>query len=469
MSVRMSLSDTIVPIASASRPPRGLRRRWRLFARKLASYMPQGLYGRSLIIIIAPMILLQTVVAAVFMERHFEQVTERLSRTLVGNLAAIVSVIEQYPQDTDYEAIRTIARRDLGLNIDVLRDEALPSPRPKPFFSILDRTLSQRIVEVIDRPFWIDTVGRSKILEIRIKLDDGVLRVFAPRSSAYASNTHIFMAWMVGAAIVLLTIAILFLRNQIKPIQRLAMEAESFGKGRPLDEAFRPGGAREVRQAAHSFAEMRDRIERSMEQRTAMLAGVSHDMKTVLTRFRLQLAFAQAGPEREAMEADVVEMQTMLDAYLDFARGDGAEAAADLDLRELFDRFEKEAELKGRRFDGHIEGEPTVHVRPAAFSRLLANLVSNAFRYGERAEVHVTRRDGWLSIDVDDDGPGVPEKLREEVFRPFFRLDEARNMDETGNGLGLSIARDIAHSHGGDIRLRNSPLGGLRACVRIPA
>ena len=451
------------------RQPRGLRRRWRLFARRLASWMPQGLYGRSLIIIIAPMILLQTVVAAVFMERHFQQVTERLSGTLVGNLAAIVSIIESYPQDDGYVTVSRIARRDFGLNVDVLEAENLPPPRPKPFFSILDRTLSRNIVATIDRPFWIDTVGRSKILEIRIKLDDGILRVFAPRSSAYASNTHIFMAWMVGAAIVLLTIAILFLRNQIKPIQRLATEAESFGKGRPSDQAFRPGGAREVRQAAHSFAEMRDRIERSMEQRTAMLAGVSHDLKTVLTRFRLQLAFAPAGAERDAMEADVVEMQRMLDAYLDFARGDGAEIAADLDLGELASRFEAEAKLKGCAFSAHIEGDPVVQVRPAAFTRLLSNLVSNAFRYGETVEMHVARRDGWLTIDIDDDGPGVPEKLREEVFRPFYRLDEARNMDETGNGLGLSIARDIARSHGGDIRLRDASLCGLRACVRVPA
>ena len=464
----MSIAD-IETSAPTQRPPRGLRRRWRLFARRLASWMPQGLYGRSLIIIIAPMILLQTVVAAVFMERHFQQVTERLSRTLVGNLSAIVSVMEGYEQDDDFARLTRIARRDFGLNIDVLRDEGLPPPRPKPFFSILDRTLSQRIVEQIDKPFWIDTVGRSKILEIRIKLGDDVLRVFAPRSSAYASNTHIFMAWMVGAAIVLLTIAILFLRNQIKPIHRLADEAESFGKGRPSDEAFRPGGAREVRQAAHSFAEMRDRIGRSMEQRTTMLAGVSHDMKTVLTRFRLQLAFAPPGPERDAMEEDVVEMQRMLDAYLDFARGDGEETAGPLDLAELVRRFEAEAALKDRRFTATIEGDPTIHVRPNAFTRLLSNLVSNAFRYGETVAMRIARRDGWLTIDVDDDGPGVPEKLREDVFRPFFRLDEARNMDETGNGLGLSIARDIARSHGGDIRLRDAPLGGLRVCVRVPA
>ena len=233
----------------------------------------------------------------------------------------------------------------------------MPSPRPKPFFSILDRTLSRRIVGRIDRPFWIDTVGRSKILEIRIKLGDDVLRVFAPRSSAYASNTHIFMVWMVGAAIVLLTIAILFLRNQIKPIQRLAQEAESFGKGRPSRRGVSSGAAHaRCCQAAHSFAEMRDRIGRSMEQRTAMLAGVSHDMKTVLTRFRLQLAFAPPGAEREAMETDVIEMQRMLDAYLDFARGDGEEVAAPLDLAVGRRRLRARGGAEEPQFRGHDRG-----------------------------------------------------------------------------------------------------------------
>ena len=448
---------------------RGLRRRWRLLTRRVASWMPQGLYGRSLIIIIAPMILLQTIVAAVFMERHWQQVTDRLSGSLVRNLAAIVSVIESYPQDADYRTITRIARDDFNLNVDILRDEALPARRPEPFFSILDRALSRQIVRQIDRPFWIDTVGRSKILEIRIQLGDDVLRVFAPRSSAYASNTHIFMTWMVGAALVLMLIAVLFLRNQIKPIQRLAREAERFGMGRPSSGAFQPSGAREVRQAARSFAEMRDRIERAMNERTTMLAGVSHDLKTVLTRFRLELAVAPPGPERDRLEADVVDMQRMLDAYLLFARGDGAEDAADLDLHDLFDRFREEARLKNRGFEARVDGPATVHVRPAAFARLLGNLVGNGFRYGENVRVHARREGGQLVIDVDDDGPGIPQALREDVFRPFFRLDEARNMDESGNGLGLAIARDVARSHGGDVTLATSPPGGLRARVRVPA
>ena len=447
---------------------RSFRSGWHALARRVASWMPQGLYGRSLLIVILPIILLQGVVAAVFMERHWQQVTDRLSGTLVEKLAGVVSVIESFPQDPDYETITAIAARDMDIDIEMLPDETLPPPRPKPFFSILDRALSRRIADQIDRPFWIDTVGRSKILEIRIKLDQGILRAFAPRSSAYASNTHIFMAWMIGASIVLLTISILFLRNQIKPIQQLADEAERFGKGRPVDETYRPRGAREVRAAGQSFNEMRTRIARQIEQRTAMLAGVSHDLKTVLTRFRLQLALAPSSPETEAMEADINDMQRMLEAYMDFARGDEAEPARDLDLMTLIEKFETEAVLKERGFEATVEGDATVHVRPAAFERMTANLVSNGFRYGENVRLGVHNGDGWLTLNVEDDGPGIPENAREDVFRPFFRLDEARNMDESGNGLGLSIARDIARSHGGEITLGKSAMGGLHVRLRVP-
>lgn len=460
----MAVTQT-VPI----RAPRSLRRRWRLLSRRVAAFMPQGLYGRSLIIIIAPMILLQTIVATVFMERHWQQVTDRLSGTLVQKLAAVVEIVETYPQDAQYETVRRLAGEAMDLNVEMLRNETLPPPAPKPFFSILDRALSQRITERIDKPFWIDTVGRSKILEIRIKMGDDVLRVFAPRSSAYASNTHIFMAWMVGAALVLILIAILFLRNQIKPIQRLADEAERFGKGRPVDDSYLPRGAREVRKAGQSFNEMRARIARQIEQRTAMLAGVSHDLKTVLTRFRLQLALVPPSPETEAMEDDVNDMQRMLEAYLDFARGDGEENASDLDLEDLMTKFEVQAALTDKGFTFRIDGDPLVQVRPAAFERMVGNLVANGFRYGDNVRVDVSRTGEWLRIDVEDDGPGIPKEAREDVFRPFFRLDEARNMDESGNGLGLSIARDVARSHGGDVTLGTSQMGGLKASVRVPA
>jgi two-component system osmolarity sensor histidine kinase EnvZ len=257
------------------------------------------------------------------------------------------------------------------------------------------------------------------------------------------------------------------LRNQIRPILTLADAAESFGKGREVP-GFRPRGAREVRRAAGAFLEMKRRIERTMEQRTTMLAGVSHDLRTVLTRFKLELALIDESPEVEALKKDVDEMGRMLEAYLAFARGDSGEQSAPTDMAAFLQELQADAERHGHRASVVFHGHPIVTVRPAAFRRCLANLVSNAARFAKTISITGHRDHRWLSITIDDDGPGIPPNMREEVFKPFLRLDDARNQDEGGTGLGLAIARDIARSHGGDIMLGESPLGGLRATVRVP-
>jgi two-component system osmolarity sensor histidine kinase EnvZ len=264
-----------------------------------------------------------------------------------------------------------------------------------------------------------------------------------------------------------LFIAIIFLRNQIKPILRLADAAESFGKGREVPN-FRPRGAREVRRAANAFIEMKSRVERAMEQRTAMLAGVSHDLRTVLTRFKLELALIGDSPEVEAMKKDIDEMARMLEAYLAFARGDFGEQPEPTDMAAFLEELRLDAERNGHKATVIFHGPPIVTVRPAAFKRCLGNLVSNAARFAKTIAITGQRDHRWLIVTIDDDGPGIPQAMREDVFKPFLRLDDARNQDEGGTGLGLAIARDIARSHGGDISLGNSPLGGLRATVRVP-
>jgi two-component system osmolarity sensor histidine kinase EnvZ len=429
--------------------------------------MPKGLYARALLIIIVPMVILQSVVAFVFMERHWNTVTRRLSQAVVQDIATLIDVYRTYPQDKDRAQLRKIAQQRLGLVVDFLPANDMPPPGPKPFFSLLDQTLSVQISRQIGRPFWIDTVGRSSLVEIRIKLDDTVMRVFAQRSAAYASNSEIFIFWMLGTSSILLIVAVLFLRNQIKPILRLADAAESFGKGREVPD-FRPRGAREVRRAAQAFLEMKTRVERSIEQRTAMLAGVSHDLRTILTRFKLELALIGDGPEVEGMRKDVDEMSGMLEAYLAFARGDSGEQAQPTDMEQALEELRSDAERHGHAATVTFHGLPVVTVKPAAFKRCLANLVSNASRYAGTIAITGHRDHRYLTVTVDDDGPGIPPAMREEVFKPFLRLDDARNQDEGGTGLGLAIARDIARSHGGDITLGDSPLGGLRATVRVP-
>ena len=458
--------NALPPVRRVNNALGQVRDGWRRLSRWLNSVMPKGLYARALLIIIAPMVILQSVIAFVFMERHWNLVTQRLSADVVHDIAALIDVNKIYPQDADRTQLRKIAQDRLGLVVDFLPMGDMPPPGPKPFFSLLDQALSEELRKV-GRPFWIDTVGKSSLVEIRVQLDNTVMRIFARRNAAYASNSEIFLLWMVGTSTVLLIVAIIFLRNQIKPILKLADAAESFGKGRDVPN-FRPRGAREVRRAAQAFIEMKTRVERAMEQRTAMLAGVSHDLRTVLTRFKLELALIEGSPETEPMKKDVDEMARMLEAYLAFARGDLGESAAPTDMAEFLEELRADAERHGHKTTVVFHGTPIVTVRPAAFKRCLGNLVSNAARYAPSIAITGHRDHRYLTVTVDDDGPGIPPEQREEAFKPFLRLDDARNQDEGGTGLGLAIARDIARSHGGDITLGDSPLGGLRATVRVP-
>jgi two-component system osmolarity sensor histidine kinase EnvZ len=442
---------------------------WREAARGLANLMPKGLYARSLLIVILPMVLLQTAVAYVFMERHWELVTHRLSAAVARDVGAVIDLYRLYPPEPGDDRLQAICADRFNLDVESLPAAPLPPALSKTFLSELDpltRALPEEIAKQVRSPVWIDTLGRSGIIEIRIDLGDRMLRIRAHRNLAYASNAHIFILWMLGASVLLLSVAILFLRNQIRPILRLAGAAEDFGKGRDTD--YRPSGAREVRQAGYAFIEMKRRVERALEQRTAMLSGVSHDLRTILTRFKLSLAVMSEGPEVEPLQKDVEEMQRMLEAYLAFARGDMGEGVESTDLGALLDDLRVDAERHGAEVEVETAGAMVVKLRPNAFKRCLGNLVGNAQRHADRIRLSAAREQRFVTVHVDDDGPGIAAELREEVFRPFYRLDEARNQDETGAGLGLAIARDIARLHGGDVTLASSPLGGLRASVRVP-
>ncbi len=451
----------IAPALTAG--PRGWLHR---VSRAMAAILPKRLYARALLIVIAPVVLLQSILLYAFLERHWELVTRRLSSAVTADIAALIQVWESYPQDAQGDRLSAIGDL-MALDVDILEDSELPPPGPKPFFSILDRVLSDEIRRRVRRPYWLDTLGRSNLIEIRVQLDDRkVMRVLARRSLAYASNSHIFIMWMVGSSLVLIGVAVVILRNQIRPIVRLSEAAEAFGKGREIE--FRPRGASEVRQAGRAFIEMKRRIERAIDQRTTMLNGVSHDLRTILTRFRLSLALQEEGPEIDALRKDVDEMTAMLEGYLAFARGDTGEASQAVDIAGLLEDVRTDTARHGHTIEIKAEGDMAVTVRPAAMRRLVTNLVTNAVRHAPNVEI-TARRDGrWLSVIVDDDGPGIPPDQREEVFKPFVRLDEARNIDEGGSGLGLAIARDIARSHGGDVTLTDSPLGGLRAVLRVP-
>ncbi|MBA2126942.1 two-component sensor histidine kinase [Hyphomicrobium methylovorum] len=433
--------------------------------------LPKGLYARALLIIITPIVVLEGVIAFAFMERHWQAVTRRLSEATARDIAALIEVYSDLPKSEGAQKIVDLARERLNLKMEVLPPGDLPPPGPKPFFRLLDRALSNELRKHVQLPFWIDTVGESQNVEIRVKRDDAILRFVATRSQTYASNSHIFLLWMVGSSVILLTVAILFLRNQIRPVLRLADAADAFGKGRSIPEDFRPRGAREVRQAASAFLQMSDRIKQHVEQRTTMLAGVSHDLRTVLTRFKLELALLGDTAESRALASDVNEMQHMLEAYLAFAKGDGGEEAVETNLADLLQEIVDDAAIHGWTIDLRVrksKGEIVLPLKRRALKRAITNLVTNAARFGDQIVVRVAPEGAWVRIEVDDNGPGIPASERENVFRPFYRLDHARNQDDGNSGLGLAIARDIAKSHGGEIALGESSMGGLRAIISLP-
>ncbi|PWB91431.1 two-component sensor histidine kinase [Methylocystis sp. MitZ-2018] len=444
--------------------PRNL---WRRFANWLHDRMPKGLYARALLIVILPVVLLQSAVAYVFMERHWEVVTYRLSAGVARQVAALVDIYQTFPDDPDHSQLRRIAAFDLNMEIAVLPKQDLPGPAPKSsLFSLLDKALTKELTRKLKEPFWINTALPGSLIEIRVALNDATLRMLATRTHAYASNSYIFFMWMAIASVIILAIATSFLRNQIRPILRLARAAEEFGKGRNV--VFSPRGAREVRQAGAAFLDMKRRFERAIEQRTTMLNGVSHDLRTIITRFKLSLALMRDSHEAVEMRKDVDEMERMVEAYLAFARGDGDEKSSPTDIAAILDELRADTVKRGLAASVKIEGDPNIVARPAAIKRLLANLVGNAQRYGKRIELSVINDGATMTVHIDDDGPGIAVERREDAFRPFYRLDESRNQNDGNSGLGLAIARDIARGHGGDITLDRSPLGGLRATASLP-
>jgi two-component system osmolarity sensor histidine kinase EnvZ len=441
---------------------------WR-FNRFLERHLPSGLYQRSLIIVVAPIVVLQTIMAGIILDRHWDQVTKVLSRSLAREVAMVVEMYERSSKtESALAEIASLANEKLNMRLTIERNATLPDPLPQPLFSVVDRRLNRYLANDVGLPFWLDTSGREGFVEIRVEAEKGLIFVIkANEDRAYAASTDVFLLWMLVTSLIILAIAVVFLRKQIQPILELAEAARSFGLGHDVPE-FHPRGATEVRQAAQAFLAMKERIERHVEQRTAMLAGVSHDLRTILTRFRLEIAMLKDGPHARALKEDVDEMQRMLEGYMAFVKGDSGERAEPVDVGEVLSSLARQTGRSGQHIKVTGGEGMVVKLKPNAFRRLVSNLANNASRYGTTVEISPSLTPHQLKISVDDDGPGIAPELREEVFRPFVRLDHARNQDESGTGLGLAIARDIARAHGGDIELADSPLGGLRATVTLP-
>ena len=439
-----------------------------VWARVLKRRLPTSLWGRSLLIIVLPVLVMQVAVTWAFFDMHWQTVTARLSEGLAGDIAWASESYADDPTPANLAIIADRAQRSMSLSVDLRVDDELPEEQDRGPIGVVDRTLEEALTARIDRPVWFSTTRYPAYVDIRVQHPDGVLRVIAPRERAVATQAHIFVVWLFIATVLLMGVAILFIRNQVRAIERLAEAAEAFGRGETR-ERFKPHGAKEVRAAARAFMDMRDRIQRHIEQRTALLASVSHDLRTPLTRLRLELALAPPFKRASAMQGDLDEMEHMIDEYLAFARGEAGEAAQTVSIAELLGVAAEDVRRAGAEVEVSVEDGLSASLRPLALKRALANLAGNAAAHGEQVRLAARALpSGGIEITVEDDGPGIPADMHEEAFRPFSRLDESRNQNRKGVGLGLAIARDVARSHGGDITLDRSDLGGLRAAIRLP-
>ncbi len=434
----------------------------------LKRYLPRTLFGRTLLIIVTPVVLAQLVATWVFFDRHWDSMTYRLVEAVSGEIAMIIDQLERVSSDDARAALFHRVERATAMQVRFEPDGTLGEPVGSWFASLLLRSaLDDALKARVGRPYTLDFEGFDEWYDMHFQLDNGVLWVRSPARRLYSPTTYIFILWMIGSAVVLFAIAIVFMRNQIRPIRRLAIAADRLGKGRSVPEV-RIEGATEVRQAASAFLLMRARLKRQIAQRTEMLAGVSHDLRTPLTRMKLQLAMLGPGPELDELRADVAEMETMVEGYLAFARDESGEPVRMTDLSQLAAEVVSDAHRSGWPVAAAIAPGLALPVRANGLKRCLTNLLSNAWRHGDQAWLSAGRRGAFIELTVDDDGPGIPRAQREEVFRPFVRLDSSRNRETGGVGLGLTVARDIVRGMGGEVFLTDSPHGGLRALIRLP-
>jgi two-component system, OmpR family, osmolarity sensor histidine kinase EnvZ len=427
--------------------------------------LPRTMFGRSLLIVVMPLILLQAIATWVFYDRHWAAVSWRLSTGVTGDIGLLIEALQLADSPSETTRLLERARGQTDLDLAIGRDEVLPAATPTTG-RLLEDQLNQAMQGRVDLPYRIDLL-EDRGVQIKVRIPQGVLTVGVPRNRLYSSTTYIFVMWMVGSSLVLLAVATVFLRNQVKSLRRLAEAADSFGKGRPVP-FFKVEGAVEIRRAAIAFMKMRDRLQRQIRQRTQMLAGVSHDLRTPLTRIKLALELLGNDQAVEGLKSDVAEMEHMVHGYLDFVRGEGSEPSVETDITLLIEDIANDVRREGTPLTVATPPEYVMSVRPNALRRCLGNLISNARRHGTNIWLSGIAVADGIDILVDDDGPGIPPADRAKVFRAFVRLDSSRNPSTGGVGLGLTIARDVARSHGGDVRLETAPQGGLRARLHLP-
>ena len=425
---------------------------------KLKNFLPKGLYSRSLLIIIVPVVVLQGILTFVFLDRHWQLVTRKLSSAVASEIATFIDVAPSL----GINKIAQLSKDFYDVKVNFTSNQKLTINPPKPI-NLVESTLSKELSRIMKNKFLVDAHTYEKRVIVQIEKTEGIYEFIIPRRNVYATNSHIFLVWMVISSLLLVSVAVIFMRQQIKPIEKLSKAAQQFGLGKKM-ENFKPSGATEVRRAAEAYLKMQERIERFIEQRTLMLAGVSHDLRTPLTRLKLQLEMLADDKTNTELLSDVNEMQKMLENYLDFAEDVTKEKATKIDLNSMIKEIIENEAIENKIINLNTKNDSPIffECRSIAMKRCITNLLNNACSYGNNINVSLDKKKDIISISIEDDGPGINKKDYDKAVKPFIRLDSSRNQNIPGSGLGLSISQDITSNHGGKLIMSRSDMGGLK-------
>ena len=426
--------------------------------------LPKRLFYRALLIVAVPVITIQLIITIVFFDSLWIKTNKGMTRTLVNEISAFVEAYQK--EENDKQEVTNLFSLFLDLNIELVVDEKLSDQNKERWFSPIDRTLRRELKSKFSPEiFWFNTTNYKELVDLRIKYEDGYFKFLVPKDRVTSTSARIFALWITVPAIIMVIISLIFLKNQTRPITNLARAAERFGKGEDIEE-FKPSGALEIRQAGHEFDKMRKRIERHLNQRTEMLSGISHDLRTPLTRMKLQLAFLKDKDAVDKLTDDINEMEKMLNEYLQFTSSSYVEKDEMFNLSELIEEIIKK--YNNKNISHNLIPRIYINGRKNLINRSLNNLIDNGLKYANKVELSLTKKNTNLFIIIDDDGPGIPKKEHENVFKPFYKMDKGRNDSKSSVGLGLSIASDIIKSHGGNIMLEKSKFNGLRVKIFLP-